>query len=102
MSEEIRIEYGDAGYDIIIDDTEEQLKEAASFLRDQVENAIGTSITKIRNDIKNDQAELDKKIKDQQMERNRSVILEILDTMEKFKTKIGVKFAQWRSDDEYR
>jgi uncharacterized protein YycO len=67
MSEEIRKEYGDAGYDIILDETLEQLKEATSSLRDQVDSAVGASITKIRNDIKNDQAELDKRIKDQQL-----------------------------------
>ena len=67
--------------------------ELISFFVDSVPPAVAW--------LKQHQATLEKNIKDQQMNRNRSVVLEILDTMQKFKTNIEKKFAKWREDDQY-
>jgi len=40
LEKEFKKEYGDAGYDIILDETDEPLKEAVSSLVEQINNAI--------------------------------------------------------------
>lgn len=86
---------------IIVDTEDEQTKESTLALKDQIDSQISAVMTAIKTTIKQHQATLEKNIKDQQMNRNRSVVLEILDTMQKFKTNIEKKFAKWREDDQY-
>lgn len=81
------------------DDGLEMLKEAVTNFNDQIDASSGVISTDILTAIKKDQDDMKKKLDTQQLERNRSIILEILDTIDSFTEEVKEKFNAWRADD---
>jgi molecular chaperone GrpE (heat shock protein) len=99
MQQEFLREGNKLTYDLIIEEDEEELKETVNSFKESIEKEIREAETLISSNIKNAVSSLEKEINDKQLARNRSIVLEILDTISSFESAIRQKFAGWRNDD---
>lgn len=99
LKEEFVKEGNRATYELFLEEDDDELKETVSGFKENIDKEIREAETLISNNIKNAINNLEKEINDKQLARNRSIVLEILDTINSFEAGIRQKFTAWRNAD---